>query len=467
MRHTLTLSERHERDLRSAVFSEPGLEGAAFVLCGESAPEGELRLLAREVIPVAPEHYISRLPDFLSLDSFSYARVAKRAREEGLSVLLAHSHPFGPREFSPQDDKEDVKLHEFLAARVPRRTHGSLVLTPDGVVGRVWRDGLVDMERVRVIGKRWRFHERSPSVPTPEWYDRQVRAFGPGLQAIFSRLRVGVVGAGGTGSAVVELLARLGVGKLLLFDDDLLSDSNVTRVLGSGRQDVGAPKVLVAARNVERIGLEAQAEAVQSSINEEATARRLRECDVIFGCTDKQRPRAALQELVTRYLIPVIDMGVVINAPDGIVQDVVGRVSVLSIGDACLFCRDHITPDGIRHELLPEEERRRLVREGYAPQLPDVEPAVVTFTAAVSAWAVSTFLERFVGYMPEGVRGSEMLLLFHHGKARGIGTVARPGCVCQDSANCGVGDEEPFLGQIWPESMGAGADSRQEGGKTL
>lgn len=451
MRYTLTLSERHEGQLREQLFSQTGVEGAAFLLCGRSVTKDEERLVSHEVIAVAPEHYLARLPDFLSLDSFSYTRVAKRARERGLSVILAHSHPFGPRSFSPQDDKEDVKLHEFLVGRVPGRTHGSLVLTPDEIVGRVWRDGLIDMQRVRVVGTRWRFHERDADVPAPCWFDRQVRAFGEGQQALLSRLRVGVVGLGGTGSAVAEMLVRLGVGELLLIDEDVVSESNVTRVFGSGMCDVGKAKVLVALENAERIGMGTRIEAVPSSINEQGTARRLRGCDVVFGCTDKQRPRAALQELVTRYLIPLIDMGATINSREGAVTDVVGRVSTLGPGDACLICRGRITSDGIRNELLPLAEREKLVREGYAPELTGVEPAVVAFTAAVAAWAVSTFLERIIGYVPEGARGSETLLMFHHGKVRPTGATAQADCRCQDPSMWGIGDEEPFLGQMWPE----------------
>ena len=48
-------------------------------------------------------------------------------------------------------------------------------------------------------------------------------------------LTVGIVGCGGTGSAVAEQLARLGVRRFILTDPDTLSASNVTRVYGSTR----------------------------------------------------------------------------------------------------------------------------------------------------------------------------------------------------------------------------------------
>jgi len=459
MRHTLTLSEEHDAELRAALFSEPGLEGAAFLLCGRSLSAAEERFLVREVHPVAGRDYLARHPDFLSIDSVSYARVAKLARDRGHAVIFAHSHPYGPRAFSAQDDREDRKLHEFLAARAPGRTHGSIVVAPDGIVGRVWRDGFQQMDRVRVVGKRWRFHERAGTAPPAAWFDRQVRALGPGLQAVLGRLHVAVVGAGGIGSAVVELLARLGVGELSAFDDDSLTASNVTRVFGSSLAEIGHAKASVASGNVERIGLGTRMHAVNRSINDEEVARNLRASDVVFGCTDRELPRSVLTALSIDYLIPVIDLGVKVSSRGGAILDISGRVSVLGPGEPCLFCRGRIDADRIREEVLGREERARLAAEGYAPELPGVEPAVIPFTAGVAAWGVSVFLERLVGFMPEAARGSETLLLFHHGRARGVGQAGRADCFCQDRSRWGCGDRQPFLGQIWSRAE-RGTDER-------
>src|SRR3712207_6906598 len=44
------------------------------------------------------------------------------------------------------------------------------------------------------------------------------------------KLRIGIVGCGGTGSAVAMLLARLGVGQLALFDNDIVDQTNLNRL---------------------------------------------------------------------------------------------------------------------------------------------------------------------------------------------------------------------------------------------
>jgi tRNA A37 threonylcarbamoyladenosine dehydratase len=67
-----------------------------------------------------------------------------------------------------------------------------------------------------------RFHTR--------FFDRQVRAFGTDVQKLLKRLRIGMVGVGGTGSAVAEQIIRLGVGSVLAADGEAFEASKVNRV---------------------------------------------------------------------------------------------------------------------------------------------------------------------------------------------------------------------------------------------
>lgn len=72
-----------------------------------------------------------------------------------------------------------------------------------------------------------------------------------------AQLTVGVVGCGGTGSAVVQLLNRLGVGRMIVIDDDVVEVSNLNRLHGATMQDAQkkAAKVRVVADEVLRSGL--------------------------------------------------------------------------------------------------------------------------------------------------------------------------------------------------------------------
>lgn len=60
------------------------------------------------------------------------------------------------------------------------------------------------------------------------------------------------------------------------------------------------------------------------------------------------------------------------------------------------------------------------MKEGYAPALPGVEPAVVAFTTTVAAASVNELLERLIGY-GDTPTPSELMLPIHD---RSIRTLA-------------------------------------------
>lgn len=452
MRHTITIRAELLEELRTITLSMPGREGAAYLRCGVSRTGDEVRLLGREAVAVRPEHYLIREADRMSIKSDSYASVAKQARNNGEAVVFVHSHPDHYEHFSPQDDREDPKLMSFLASRIPDQPHGCLVLTAKGTLnGRIWSGTKWHaLERIRVTGDRFRFVDHvAHEPPLPEFFDRNVKAFGPDIQKLLRRLHIGVVGAGGTGSAVTEQLVRLGVGTISVFDGDGLEDTNVTRVHGSGMSDDGKPKVQVQAEHVEHIGLGTTLLPFPDHIDKEQVARNLRACDIIFGCTDKQTPRGILVRLALWYLIPFIDTAVKIDAPDGQIRGITGRVTTIMPGEACLFCRGRIDAKTIRAESLPPEQRDRELEEGYIPKLATDEPAVVMFTTAVACQAVSEMLHRLTGFMGPERFSSEALMFFHEGRIRTNRESPAPDCLCQQRDNWGRGDSRDFLGRMW------------------
>ena len=231
---------------------------------------------------------------------------------------------------------------------VPLGVNGLVLST--SVVGGVLpdsSDGSIPVDSVRVLDHRWRLLlPAGAEGGLAAAFDRQIRAFGLDGQRLLAQLRVGVVGARGTGSAVCEQLIRLGVGELLVIDPDVINDdgSNVTRVYGSTMNDIGMPKVEIVARAATQIGLGTKVSAVQVSINDEATARLLTDCDVVFGCTDDNRGRMTLSRVAVWYLIPVIDMGVKLTSTDGTLTGIEGRVTIIGPDTGCLQCRGRINP---------------------------------------------------------------------------------------------------------------------------
>ena len=220
---------------------------------------------------------------------------------------------------------------------------------------------------MRVVGEGFQILASEPADVDEGIFDRQIRAFGREGQRVLRRLRAGVVGAGGTGSAVFEQLVRLGVGEITVVDDDVLTASNMTRIHESGESDVGEPKVEVAGRAAMRIGLGTRVRALNGRITQLELARALRECDVVFGCTDDNRGRAILSRLAYWYLIPILDTAFLVDTAGGSVRGLFARLTTLLPGTACLFCRDRIDQAQLGAEALPLDERQRLAAEGYVP----------------------------------------------------------------------------------------------------
>jgi hypothetical protein len=429
---------------------------ASVVGSGTESP----RLLVRGIRWIDDSAYQRRERDSLSIASQGYVHALAEAETLQATPLFLHSHPGGdgiPVQ-SIHDREVDRQIADLFRLRSGSPLYGAIVVSPRAggltFTGHVEGDdgARLRLDRLWMVGDRLRliraYDSTLPELPTI--FDRNIRAFGSEVQQTLGALRVAVVGCGGTGSALAEQAVRLGVRDFVLIDPATLSASNVTRVYGSTPADVGHPKVEVLARHLSRIAPNARVEAIQSTVVAQATARMLVPCDLVFGCTDDNAGRLVLSRIATYLVTPVIDCGVLLTSDaEDRLTGIDGRVTVLVPGQACLVCRGRIDMRRASAELLTNEERTKRVDEGYAPALGRVEPAVVTFTTAIAAAAVSELLERLVGYGPEP-RPSEILMRWHD---REISTnVARPrdGHYCDPSVGTlGTGENEPFLEQIW------------------
>lgn len=457
--YTLTFREQTFDDLTEHLFANRRTERAAYLLCSISDNGFEKRLLVNEMIPVDPADIDKASPVEIMIRQRSYLRAIKRAADEKKCFVFIHSHPVGYEGHSPQDDVEERDLFRTAYVRIHNDTaiHGSLVFSdPELPVGRVWlEDGTTaPIDRVRVIGDRFKFYDSNNGSPIDlAPFGRQILAFGEDVQSLLGRLTVGVVGLGGTGSAVVEQLARLGVGRLLTCDPQKLEKTNVNRVYGSSVKHDGDSKSDIARENIERIGLGTTVEILPGSINDLETAKRMRGCDFIFGCTDDESGRMVLTKLAMSYLIPVFDMGVEIDSEArGNIKSVRGRVTTLIPRSPCLFCRGVITPKMIAAEIEyrnDPEQYKKLNKEGYVPDLPGTAPSVIMFTSGVASTAISEMLHRLTGFMGEDRNSTEVLLRFDESKISTNSKPIKDCCWCGDITRWGDGDTDPFLGLTW------------------
>jgi hypothetical protein len=417
-------------------------------------------LLARSLHWVPSDAYVEQSPHHMLIRSEGYVAALGAAEADGAIAIWFHTHPgeSGAPLPSRRDRRVDREIADLFQLRSGSGFYGTLIASPRGsdfvFSGEITTEtgDTTMIDRAWTVGERWRLaHNFATSTKQPDAiFDRNVRAFGPVIQAVLGDLRVAIVGAGGTGSAVAEQLVRLGVRRLLLIDNDSLSDSNITRVYGSTPRDIGRPKVEVLRDHLTGIASGLDCAVVRGMITIKGVAKALCARDVIFGCTDDNAGRLVLSRLSTYLLTPVIDIGVLLSSDrTGVLSGIDGRVTTLTPGSGCLVCRNRVDMARAAAEMRTPEERRRLADEGYAPALGEVEPAVIAFTTAVAAAAVNELLDRLIGYGPPE-RPTETLLRLHEREISTNRALPRGAHYCHPSqGKWGAGEEEPFLGQVW------------------
>lgn len=433
-------------------------ETAGVLIVGESTTESERRLLGREFWPAGPEGYRHRGARRLDLRPSAYMPALARAAALGAAALFVHSHPLDQPRPSVLDDAVDEDLRSVFQIRTGSMLYGSLIVSPaqGGITfsGRLWEGerALGPVTLVRAVGVQWQFSSAVDAplpLPPATSFDRAVRAFGGPIQTLLASINVGIVGAGGTGSAVAEQLMRLGVGRLTVVDDDVVTATNITRIYGSGHEDIGRPKVEVVEATARRIGLGTTVDAIVGRVSSRAIMDRLRGCDVVFACTDDHTGRLDAARLSTWCLIPVIDVGVRIDALGGELAGIWGRVTVQTPGSPCVVCWNVVDQARLHIEQLGEPERAALRAEGYVPELGEPDPAVVTYTTLVAGLAVNELILRITGAAPAG--GQQIMLRAHEREIRTASRANNPAHWCSRPETLGAGVGDPYLGRaVWP-----------------
>jgi molybdopterin/thiamine biosynthesis adenylyltransferase len=402
--------------------------------------DGLERLLVREFqFPELADYTRSELLEAELTPEF-VARVTKRARGEQTSLIFAHSHP-GPEApvFSLVDLGGEERLAAFLAHRHPANTHAALVVSEGGARAR-----RLGGEEIRVVSigasLQTIFDPSAPETFDLVSFDRQIRAFGSAGQEAIRRIRVAIVGLGGTGSIVAQQLAHLGVCEFILIDPDIIEPSNLNRVANAALDDVHCPKSEVAARYIRAVANDATVACVNGDIIQEQTARELLNADFIFGCTDSHGSRAVMQQVSYQYMIPYIDMGVTIAATKGQITHIFGRVQLLAPGLACFVCDGLLDPNEVRRDMMTAFERQA---DPYIQGQHEPAPAVMSLNGTVASLAITMMLS-VVTRIP--VKARHVLYNAMASTLRTVRAQPRPDCyICSRLGSFARGDSWPLF----------------------
>lgn len=418
--------------------AEPHEEGA-FLLIG-ACPNSKdgYDLTVRSILLPHDDEWDQKGEDFLHPSTSYINRAVVAADHVHCGLAFVHSHPssFHPHGLSYIDIESTARLFANLETILPGAPLASLVVSESGWAGSIKFGGTEsELRGLRIIGGRLRISQADSDGSQREFKadsskDRQILAFGQEGQDRISRSRVGVVGAGGTGSAVCEQLARLGVTQIWVIDDDKLEISNISRVYGSTPGNVKAKtcKVDVVSRHYKSIQPGAKVTAIAEAFPTNRLEKLLSTMDIVFCCTDTNASRAALNDLAYRCHVPVIDIGCLMKVNGGQLEQSLCRIRVLQPDLPCLWCTDTIDGRRILQESLSPDERKKLADEGYGLNV-GPQPSLIHLTTLAASLAVNEFL-RIIAWAGQPNDGTEIIVDLESGTMMKASSNIQQGCRC-------------------------------------
>ena len=118
--------------------------------------------------------------------------------------------------------------------------------------------------------------------------------------------KIAVFGIGGVGSYVVEGLARAGIGKFVLVDNDVVSLSNINRQIIATHKTIGIPKVEVAQKRILEINPNARIQIYKEFFMPNTEGILDSSIDYIVDCIDTVTAKIELVLRANKLSIPII-----------------------------------------------------------------------------------------------------------------------------------------------------------------
>lgn len=151
-------------------------------------------------------------------------------------------------------------------------------------------------------------------------YDRNFNTLSLEEQKKLGTSNVIVIGLGGLGGSVCEMLARVGIGHLTLIDGDVFEASNLNRQLLSEERLIGFPKAQAAKNRVNAINSEVKVRYFIEYVDESNMYERIKDADVVMDCLDSIDTRFKLQKAAQKASIPIVS---------GAIAGVAGQVTTI------------------------------------------------------------------------------------------------------------------------------------------
>ena len=140
----------------------------------------------------------------------------------------------------------------------------------------------------------------------PRRYLRNIGTIGLDGQIKLLQTIVAVVGAGGLGGTIIELLARQGVGHLIIIDNDCFTERDLNRQIMSTEENLGEYKVTLAAKRVGEINSAITVTTFRERLTRENAQRLFGSAQVVADGLDNLPSRLAVEQACRQLTIPYV-----------------------------------------------------------------------------------------------------------------------------------------------------------------
>ena len=129
-----------------------------------------------------------------------------------------------------------------------------------------------------------------------KWDSRTELLLGKEKNECLKTSTVLVAGVGGVGGYAVEMLARAGVGNLVIIDDDVVKETNINRQIIATAKNVGTSKVQIMKERILDINPQASVLAIRDFIDEDNVGEFIRRFkpNFVIDAIDSISPKIAL-----------------------------------------------------------------------------------------------------------------------------------------------------------------------------
>lgn len=144
----------------------------------------------------------------------------------------------------------------------------------------------------------------------PERYSRNQKTLSLKDQQQLHLSHVAIVGLGGLGGTVTEILARIGIGRLTLIDGDCFDESNLNRQLLSSPDYLGIAKARIAAKRAKELNPAIRVKGIEEFLKPDNGEKLLKGASLAIDCLDTISDRFILEEICHKIEIPFISAAI-------------------------------------------------------------------------------------------------------------------------------------------------------------